>query len=161
MTDDFVIKYINKKLQECEDENFIRYTFYELRVKNNLEEKDLDRFFIINKNYFENNGYKVYFTGAKFKYKNANMTVQPNELMIAIKEKEWGNRKMGLFNDESELELLKNAGVKVEKNKEYTTEEKRYICMQVSDFIMSHSSKNGDIAKLQSDYNNILKKVVE
>lgn len=88
MTDDFVIKYINKKLQECEDENFIRYTFYELRVKNNLEEKDLDRFFIINKNYFENNGYKVYFTGAKFKYKNANMTVQPNELMIAIKEKE-------------------------------------------------------------------------
>lgn len=68
---------------------------------------------------------------------------------------------MGLFNDESELELLKNAGVKVEKNKEYTTEEKRYICMQVSDFIMSHSSKNGDIAKLQSDYNNILKKVVE
>ena len=86
MTDEFVIKYIDRKLQESEDENFIRYTFYELRVKNNLKESDLDRFFTINKNYFENNGYNVYFTGAKLKYKNKNITVQPNELMIAIKE---------------------------------------------------------------------------
>lgn len=39
MTDSFVINYINKKIQESEDENFIRYTFYELRVKNNLSEK--------------------------------------------------------------------------------------------------------------------------
>ena len=72
----------------AENENVIRFTFYELRVKNNLSEKDLDRFFKINKDYFENKEYKVYFTGAKFRYKNANMTVQPNELMIAIKEKE-------------------------------------------------------------------------
>ena len=88
MTDAFVINYINKKMEESEDKNFIRYTFYELRVKNNLSEKDLERFFKINKDYFENKEYKVYFTGAKFQYKNANMTVQPNELMIAIKEKQ-------------------------------------------------------------------------
>lgn len=87
MTDKFIISYINKKLEECEDENFIRYTFYELRVKNNLKEEELDRFFTINKNYFENNGYKVYFTGDEFQYKNTYMKVQPNELMIAIKEK--------------------------------------------------------------------------
>ena len=36
---------------------------------------------------------------------------------------------MGLFNDDKELELLKNAGVEVEKNKEYTTDEKNiYVC---------------------------------
>ena len=88
MTDTFVINYINKKMEESDDKNFIRYTFYELRVKNNLSEKDLNRFFKINKDYFENKEYKVYFTGARFQYKNTNMTVQPNELMIAIKEKE-------------------------------------------------------------------------
>ncbi len=86
MTDSFVIDYINAKMQESEDKNFIRYTFYELRVKNNLSETELNRFFTINKNYFENNGYNVYFTGAKFKYKNQSMIVQENELMIAIKE---------------------------------------------------------------------------
>ena len=86
MTDKFVINYINKKIQESKDENFIRYTFYELRVKNNLSEEDLDTFFRINKDYFENKGYNVYFTGAKFKYKDADMIVQDNELMIAVKE---------------------------------------------------------------------------
>ncbi len=68
---------------------------------------------------------------------------------------------MGLFNDDKELKLLKNAGINIEKDKEYTTEEKKYIFMEISDFIMSHSSKNGDIAKLQNDYSNILKKVME
>lgn len=86
MTDSFVINYINNKLAETSDINYIRYTFYELRVKNNLSEKDLDKFLEINKNYFENKGYSVYFTGARFTYKNANMTVQPNEIMIAVKK---------------------------------------------------------------------------
>ena len=40
----------------------------------------------MNKDYFENNGYKVYFTDDKFTYENADRTVQSNELMIAIKE---------------------------------------------------------------------------
>ena len=33
-----------------------------------------------------NKNYKVYFSHARFTYKNANMMVQPNELIIAIKE---------------------------------------------------------------------------
>lgn len=86
MTDAFVIDYINNKLKECEDENFIRYTFYELKIKNNLSDEDVDKFLKINRDYFENKGYKVYFTNARFAYDNANRTVQSNELMIAIKE---------------------------------------------------------------------------
>jgi beta-N-acetylglucosaminidase len=81
----FVDDYIQKKLSE--NENYIRYTFYELRVKNNLSEDEVDKFLELNKNYLEKKGYKVFFTGAKFTYENANRTVQPNELMIAIKEK--------------------------------------------------------------------------
>lgn len=84
MTKQFVIDYIDKKIEE--NENYIRYTFYELRVKNNLSEEDLEVFLKINKDYFENKRYNVYFTGAKFTYENANRMVQPNELMIAIKE---------------------------------------------------------------------------
>ena len=84
MTTKFVTEYIDKKINE--NENFIRYTFYELRVKNNLSEEDVDEFLRINRDYFENKGYKVYFTNARFNYQNANRMVQPNELMIAIKE---------------------------------------------------------------------------
>ena len=85
MTDMFVIKYIDNKLKEVENPNFIRYTFYELRIKNNLTEEEIDRFLKINKDYFENKGYEVYFTGAKFIYKDMALTVQDNELMIAVK----------------------------------------------------------------------------
>ena len=62
MTDMFVIKYIDNKLREVENPNFIRYTFYELRIKNNLTEEEVDRFLKINKDYFENKGYEVFFT---------------------------------------------------------------------------------------------------
>lgn len=85
MYTEFVIDYITNKLKE--NKNYIRYTFYELRVKNNLSEEDVDEFLKMNKNYFENKGYNVYFTGAKFVYENANRTVQSNELMIAVKDK--------------------------------------------------------------------------
>ena len=82
----FVDNYINKKLEE--NENYIRYTFYELRIRNNLSEEEVDKFLALNKTYLEKKGFNVYFTGARFFYENANRIVQPNELMIAIKEKE-------------------------------------------------------------------------
>jgi len=84
MTTQYVEEYLNYKISQ--NENEIRYTFYELRVKNNLSEEDIDEFLRLNKIRLENLGYKVYFTGAKFVYKNSNRTVQTNEYMIAIKE---------------------------------------------------------------------------
>jgi beta-N-acetylglucosaminidase len=83
MTMEFVTNYISKKLNE--DSECIRYTFYELRVKNNLNEEETNKFLELNKNYLENRGYNVFLTGDKFVHKNANRTVQPNELMIAVK----------------------------------------------------------------------------
>ena len=84
MTIEFVTKYIETK--EKENNEFIRYTFYELRVKNNLSKEDAEEFLDVNKDYFENKGYRVYTTGDKYIYKNMNMTVQDNELFIAIKD---------------------------------------------------------------------------
>ena len=74
-------------MKEKQNENYIRYSYYELKVKNNLNENEIDQVLRISRDYFENNGYKVYFTNAEFEYENAKRKVESNELMIAIKNK--------------------------------------------------------------------------
>ena len=88
MDDKKLINLIESTLTEktYQNINYIRYTFYELKVKYNLSEQELDRFLILIRTKLENENYKVYFTDAKFIYENANRTVQPNEILIAIKE---------------------------------------------------------------------------
>lgn len=51
--------------------------------------------------------------------------------------------------------LVKKVGVHVE-NKEYTEEELRIYERNIEEYIMSHSTKNGDIARLTNEYNGIL-----
>ena len=89
MDDKDIIKLIEStlKIKMKNNPNYIRYSFYELRVKYNLSEEDTDRFLFLIRTKLENEDYKVYFTGAKFEYNNAKITVQDNELMIAIKER--------------------------------------------------------------------------
>lgn len=59
-----------------------------------------------------------------------------------------------------EIKLLENIGINVE-DKEYTNEElRRYEC-QIEDFIMSHSTKNGDISKLSNQYASILDTLIK
>ena len=69
----------------AENENFIRFTFYELRVKNNLSEEDTNEFLRLAMTYLENKGYEVYIGNLRYTYNNANQNVQPNELLIAFK----------------------------------------------------------------------------
>ncbi len=90
MDDKDIIKLIENtlKIKMKINPNYIRYTYYELRVKYNLSEENTDRFLILIRTKLENQGYSVFFTGAKFEYNNAKITVQDNELMIAIKEME-------------------------------------------------------------------------
>ena len=90
---EFIEQYINNKLSE--NEEYVRITFYDLRVKNNLTQEETDYFVKLAKNKFENMGYKVYITDEKYEYKNAKMTVQLNEIMIAIKEIEEKECKNG------------------------------------------------------------------
>ena len=84
MTMQEFINYLDEKIEQ--NENFIRIPFYDLRVKYGLNEKETNARLELAKNKFENMGYSVYFTDEKYTYRNANMTVQSNELMIAIKE---------------------------------------------------------------------------
>ena len=71
-----------------QDENFIRYSFYEVNVKYNLTKNEKSLFLNLLKTKLANNKYKVYLEGQKFEYNNAIMRVQDNETLIAIKEKE-------------------------------------------------------------------------
>ena len=59
-----------------------------------------------------------------------------------------------------EIELLQVAGVNVE-DREYSKEELRKCEMDIEEFIMSHSSKNGDISKLSNQYYGILNKLIK
>ena len=56
MITDYVGKYIEYKLLENEEE--IRITFYELRVKENLSEEQTEQFLQLCKNKLENMNYK-------------------------------------------------------------------------------------------------------
>ena len=88
MTSDEMFKFTDKYIKEKMDvnKNIVRYSFYELRVKMDMEDAEVERVLKCSRSILESLDYKVYFTGAKFVYENANRTVQDNELMIAIKE---------------------------------------------------------------------------
>ncbi len=75
---------ISTKLTE--DENYLRFSFYEVRVKGKVEESEENRFLELAKTKLNNMGYNVYLENDEFIYNDANMRVQPNELLIAIKE---------------------------------------------------------------------------
>ena len=111
MTQQFVTDYINKKIQENED--YIRYTFYELKVTNNLTDEELQIFLEMNKNYFENKGYKVYFTGAINLYK--------------------------IFNDE-ERNMINH--IEIIEDKEYSKDEIARVEHRIIEDIMSNSKNN-------------------
>ena len=85
MTKQFVTDYLNMKI--AENKNFIRFTFYELRIKHNLSEEDTEKFLKLCMTYLENKDYEVYIGNSRYNYKNANQNVQPNELLIAFKNK--------------------------------------------------------------------------
>ena len=66
-------------------------------------------------------------------------------------KKEFGNE---------EIKLLKKAGINVE-DRDYSKEEIRKCERSIEEFIMLHSSKNGDIPKLSNQYSNILETFIK
>lgn len=83
MTLGFVDDYINQKINA--NEHYIRFTFYELRVKCNLTEEETDKFLELAKNKFENMQYGVYFLGDTYEVEGQVREVEQNELLVAIK----------------------------------------------------------------------------
>ncbi len=80
----FIDTFINRKISE--NEEYIVYSFYEVRVKENLTEEETCKLLELSKIRFENIGYNVYFTNDEYIYKGEIKKVQSNELLIAIKK---------------------------------------------------------------------------
>ena len=68
------------------DDNFLRFTFFEVRVKKGVKEEEEKEFAQLAGIKLTNMGYTVYFQDQKFIYKEAKRRVQINELIIAIKD---------------------------------------------------------------------------
>lgn len=67
---------------------------------------------------------------------------------------------MNLLNEctRSEIQLIEKAGITIE-NKDYSKEELKRYQLQIVEYIMSHSTKNGDIDKLSNQYSSILRTI--
>lgn len=83
MTLEDIRKSTDKKIKE--NENFIKYTFYELRVKENLSEEEMYYFISLSNTRLKNLGYSTYRTGQRYLYDYKEQYVKDNELLIAIK----------------------------------------------------------------------------
>lgn len=84
MTLEFVTEYLNKKI--AENENYLVCTVYDLRVRNDVKENEVDDFLRLARTRLENMNYQVYFTGARYTFQSEKKVVGDNEYMVAIKE---------------------------------------------------------------------------
>lgn len=65
---------------------------------------------------------------------------------------------MNLLNEctKSEIELIKKAGITLE-DKDYSEDELKKCCNEIVGYIMTHSTKNGDIDRLRNQYSGIFR----
>ena len=86
MTLEYVSNNIDKKI--LKNEQIIKYTFYELRVRENLSEEEMYCFLNLARTRLTNLNYKVYSTGQRYFYDYKEKIVKENEMLVAIKQKE-------------------------------------------------------------------------
>ena len=67
---------------------------------------------------------------------------------------------MNLLNNctKREIELIKEAGIILE-DKDYSEDELKICGSEIIEYIMSHSTKNGDIDKLRNEYSGIFRTI--
>lgn len=78
---------IEKKIN---NQNYIRYSFYEINVKYpkeyGIEKQDLGIFLQKLRKRLKEENYHIYTEGQRFEYDNAKITVQSNEVLVAVKQ---------------------------------------------------------------------------
>lgn len=84
VTLEFVDNYLNEKLRQ--EEERIKLTFYEVRVKLNLEEEDAILFLKLIAQKLVNIGYHVYAPKQEYSYQGQKEMVKDNELLVGIKQ---------------------------------------------------------------------------
>lgn len=84
MTLEYITEYIDKKIYK--NENMVTVTFYELRVKEDLNKEETFIFLQMSKQRLVNLGYKIYETGQKYNFEGKEKTVRSNVFYVAIKD---------------------------------------------------------------------------
>lgn len=82
----FILNFIKTKEKESTNKNYIEYSYYEVKVKANLTEEEIDELLRVSRDYFQNKNYNVYFTNAEFEWNGQKRKVKTNDYMIAIKQ---------------------------------------------------------------------------
>ena len=82
----FILNFIKTKEKESQNKEYIEYSYYELKVKANLTEEEIDELLRVSRDYFQNKNYNVYFTNAEFEYNGQKRKVETNDYMVAIKQ---------------------------------------------------------------------------
>ena len=82
----FIINFIKTKEKECHNKDYIEYSYYELKIKANLTEEEIDELLRVSRDYFQNKNYNVYFTNAEFEYNGQKRKVEANDYMVSIKQ---------------------------------------------------------------------------
>ena len=80
---------IDKKI--AKNSQFIKFTFYELRIRRNMSEAEMYSFISLANTRLKNLNYSTYRTGQKYYYDYKEQIVKDNELLVAIKNKEVQN----------------------------------------------------------------------
>lgn len=84
MTMEYIDNYINRKIYQ--NPNFIKFTFFELRIKENLSAEETKNFLSLAKTRLENLNYYVYKTGQYYDYNGEKKFIEENELLVAVKK---------------------------------------------------------------------------
>lgn len=78
----FVENFVNVKITKNND--IVKFSYFEIKIKMNMDEEDIDRFLKCSKIILEDQGYHVYQLGEKYNFEGEQRKVEDNEFLVAI-----------------------------------------------------------------------------
>ena len=88
MTLKMTLKYIDDMIESKikENEQCIKFTFFELKIKENLSEEDINDFLRLACQKLENHGYEIFTEGENYYYEGRVQEVNNNVYFVALKK---------------------------------------------------------------------------
>ena len=78
----FVENFVNVKITKNND--IVKFSYFEIKIKMNMDEEDIDRFLKCSKIILEDQGYQVYQLCEKYNFEGEQRKVEDNEFLVAI-----------------------------------------------------------------------------
>ena len=78
----FVENFVNVKITKNND--IVKFSYFEIKIKMNMDEEDIDRFLKCSKIILEDQGYQVYQLGEKYNFEGEQRKVEDKEFLVAI-----------------------------------------------------------------------------